>query len=252
MAKSTDDVFVTIMAGRGIELISYFQVDNVLINIIDPVFIGAHLASASEMSSKGCLKSDPLERVGNFALRDGKLVVVEYCDFPDELSRQRNPDGSLTFALGSIGIHIIDCNFARRLAGDPRSLAFHRAEKSVPIVDIPGSDGEHREQTAVKFETFIFDALPLASHSIVLEVDRTEEFSPIKNARGDDSPASARRHLVEQAARRLEAVGVGVPRGADGVASVKIEISPLFAMDHEELKRKLPRDFKFESDLLLE
>jgi UDP-N-acetylglucosamine/UDP-N-acetylgalactosamine diphosphorylase len=119
-------------------------------------------------------------------------------------------------------------------------------------VDQRGQTVEPDQSNAVKFETFIFDALPRASASVVLEVDRREQFSPIKNAEGPDSPATARRDLISQAARMMEQAQVKVPRGADGQPVFKIEISPLFAMDAEELAARLPYGFEIERDLLLE
>ncbi|MHC4634303.1 MAG: UTP--glucose-1-phosphate uridylyltransferase, partial [Planctomycetota bacterium] len=95
------------MKKRGVEFISYWQVDNPLINIFDPLFIGLHALDEAEMSSKALVKSDPFEKVGNFCLAGGRITIIEYSDLPDELARKTNSDGSLLFRLGSIGIHII-------------------------------------------------------------------------------------------------------------------------------------------------
>ncbi|MHC4739126.1 MAG: UTP--glucose-1-phosphate uridylyltransferase, partial [Planctomycetota bacterium] len=103
------------MKKRGIEFISYFQVDNPLINIFDPLFIGLHALDDAEMSSKTLMKTGPKEKVGNFCLIDGKITVIEYSDLPDELAEKQNPDGSLLFSLGSIAIHIINRAFVEKL-----------------------------------------------------------------------------------------------------------------------------------------
>src|SRR5437667_6442725 len=85
------------MKKRGVEHLSYFQVDNPLVQCIDPLFLGLHDLTGSEMSSKTVSKSGPLEKVGNFAVADGVLQVIEYSDLPDSLAKQTNPDGSLRF-----------------------------------------------------------------------------------------------------------------------------------------------------------
>ncbi|MEX0742408.1 MAG: UDPGP type 1 family protein, partial [Phycisphaeraceae bacterium] len=169
------------MADRGIQHISYFQVDNPLVRCIDPLFIGLHAIDRAQMSSKMVVKAGPLERVGNFCLADGRVTVIEYSDLPDELAEQRNADGSLRFNAGSIAIHVIDVDFVRELNRGRFGLPFHRAVKKVPHVDLAtGNRVEPTEPNAVKLETFVFDALPLCERSIVLETLRQDEFAPIK------------------------------------------------------------------------
>lgn len=96
------------MKRRGVEVISYFQVDNPLINIFDPLFIGLHAFDSSEMSSKALIKTGPMEKLGNFCLVDGKVTAIEYSDMPDELAEKRNEDGSLVFELGSLQVFCRD------------------------------------------------------------------------------------------------------------------------------------------------
>ncbi|MFO7897709.1 MAG: UTP--glucose-1-phosphate uridylyltransferase, partial [Planctomycetota bacterium] len=95
------------MAGRGIERISYFQVDNPLVPAVDPLFVGEHVRRGSEMSSKVLEKRDALEKLGVFGYVDGELRVVEYSDMSEELQRRRRPDGSLRYRYGSIAVHVI-------------------------------------------------------------------------------------------------------------------------------------------------
>ena len=116
------------------------------------------------------------------------------------------------------------------------ALPWHRADKKVTCVDPhTGERIEPDQPNAVKLETFIFDAIPLARNPIVYQTLRREEFSPIKNATGVDSPETARRDMVLRAARWLEQAGVEVPRLPDGRPNAVIEISPLFAPDAEAL-----------------
>ncbi len=230
------------MKSRGVEHLSYFQVDNPLVHTIDPLFIGLHDLSGSEMSSKTIGKAGPLEKVGNFCVADGKLQVIEYSDLPESLAKQTNPDGSLKFNAGSIAIHALRVSFIERLtAGGRLSLPWHRAEKKVPFVDASGTLVKPESPNAVKLEQFVFDAIPLANNPIVYETFREEEFSPVKNAEGNDSPATCRRDQIRRAARWLTASGTTVATKG-GEPDAVIEIAPALAVSQDDLKGKpLPK-----------
>ncbi|UCF44499.1 MAG: UDPGP type 1 family protein [Planctomycetota bacterium] len=227
------------MTRRGVELISYWQVDNPLVNVFDPLFVGLHVLDEAEMSSKALIKAEPREKIGNFCLVDGKVTVIEYSDLPDELAEKRNPDGSLVFELGSIAIHIINRSFVERLNREGFSLPLHRAVKKIPHIDAEGRFFEPAEPNGIKLESFVFDALPLASKSIILETKRSEEFAPVKNSMGVDSAESAREMMVARAAAWLESAGVAVPRKQDGSADCLIEIAPSFALERDNVRAKV-------------
>ncbi|MBN2593882.1 MAG: UDPGP type 1 family protein [Sedimentisphaerales bacterium] len=224
------------MKRRGIEFMSYWQVDNPLINIFDPLFIGLHALDKAEMSSKALIKAGPKEKVGNFCLVDGRVTVIEYSDLPDELAEKRNPDGSLVFELGSIAIHIINRTFVEKLNADDSSLPLHRAAKKILHID---ENGNTVESEGIKLESFVFDALPLASKSIILQTIRSEEFAPTKNATGIDSVETTRQMMITRAANWLESAGVTIPRKPDGSADCLLEIAPSFALEKEDIKEKL-------------
>ncbi len=227
------------MIRRGVEFISYFQVDNPLVNILDPLFIGLHALDGAEMSSKALIKTDPKEKVGNFCLVNDKVTVIEYSDLPDELAEKRNPDGSLVFELGSIAIHIISTSFVEKLNTKGFSLPMHKAIKKIPHIDQQGKLVEPAEPNGVKLESFVFDALPLASKSTILQTLRDQEFAPAKNASGADSAETAREMMVARAANWLESAGVSVPRKPDGSVDALIEIAPSFALENDDIKAKL-------------
>jgi len=230
------------MKKRGVEHLSYIQVDNPLVRVIDPLFIGLHAADGSQMSSKMLPKAYGKEKLGNFCLIDGKLTVIEYSDLPDHLAEQRLPNGELRFSAGSIAIHCLRVDFVEWLNDRPEGFAlpFHRAEKKVPHLDLEtGQYVEPRENNAVKLEMFVFDALPLCDTSIILESHRLDYFAPIKNADGEgavDCPATSRKLQIERAARWLEAVGVDVPRDDAGNVAATIELTPLAAVEPSDLR----------------
>jgi UDP-N-acetylglucosamine/UDP-N-acetylgalactosamine diphosphorylase len=224
------------MKKRGIEYLSYWQVDNPLVKIFDPLFIGLHVLDKAEMSSKALIKARPKEKVGNFCLVDGKVTVIEYSDLPDELAKKRNSDGSLVFELGSIAIHIISRTFVEKINTDDFSLPLHKAVKKIPYLD---EKGNQVESDGIKLESFVFDALPLASESVILQTVRSEEFAPTKNATGVDSTETTRQMMVDRAADWLESAGVTVPRKPDGSVDCLLEIAPGFALEKEDIKEKL-------------
>ena len=247
------------MKKRGVEFVSYFQIDNPLITIFDPLFIGLHALDNSQISSRAVIKAGPEEKVGSFCIADGKIMVIEYSDLPTKLACRRNPDNSLVFGLASIAIHIINLDFIEQLNAkglselkasmfskrhrEPShpasvSLPLHKAVKKIPHLDCHDNFIVPTEPNGIKLESFIFDALPLASRSIILQTLRGEEFSPVKNAAGSDSAQTAKEMMICRAARWLESAGVSIPRKPDGSIDCVIEIAPSFALDIDDVKAK--------------
>ena len=146
------------MRDRGVDTVFYLQVDNPMVAIADPGFVGAHRLAGVEVTSKVVRKRDPDEKVGVVAERDGHQLVIEYSDLPQRLATMRRPDGELAFAAGSIAVHLFALEFIAGLAASAE-LPYHRALKPVPYVDEHGRTIEPPAPNAVKFEQFIFDTL---------------------------------------------------------------------------------------------
>jgi UDP-N-acetylglucosamine/UDP-N-acetylgalactosamine diphosphorylase len=238
------------MKSRGIRTVFYFQVDNPLVRIVDPAFIGLHRQNEADVSFKVIEKLAPDEKLGVVVTVDGSPQVIEYSDLPAELAEQREPDGSLRIWAGSIAVHLFELGFIERLVRG-LTLPFHRAVKKVPHLDEAGTPVQPAAPNAVKFERFIFDALPLAGRSTMVETDRSLEFEPLKNATGPDSPATVRQRMSDVAASWLERAGASIPRRGDGTVPFGIEISPLFALDADELKSKVEPGRSVEGPLYL-
>ena len=224
-----------LMQGEGVDTLSYFQVDNPLVRCVDPAFIGWHLTRQSEMSSKTVTKAYAEEKVGVFCMQGGKLVVVEYSDLPLAMQRETDASGQLRFLAGSIAIHVLDREFVRRLAlgGEGVALPFHRADKKISVVDASGEPVKPQKPNGVKFEMFVFDALPFARNPVVVETLREDDFSPVKNAEGLDSPKTCRDDQLRQFARWLKENGATVPTDKTGLPPWPIEVSPLFGYDED-------------------
>ncbi|HEY1792931.1 MAG TPA: UDPGP type 1 family protein [Opitutaceae bacterium] len=222
-----------LMASERIDTLSYFQVDNPLVRCVDPAFIGWHLLRGSQMSSKMVQKAYPEEKLGHFCMRRGRLVVIEYSDLPMELQRRTDAAGALLYGAGSIAIHVIDREFVRKMARGDHALPFHRADKKIATVDASGGEVKPAKANGVKFEMFVFDALPSAGNPVVIETSRADDFSPVKNAEGVDSPASCRADQLRQFARWLRKAGAHVETDATGLPAFGLEVSPLFGYDED-------------------
>ena len=223
------------MADAGIDVISYFQVDNPLVQCLDPAFIGFHVMRGSELSSKMVPKAYPEEKVGLFCRQGETTKVIEYSDMPGELQAETAADGSLRYKAGSVAIHIFDRDFAARVGGGGGAdLPFHRANKKIPHADAEGNPVSPDEPNGVKFEMFVFDALPLAKDPVIIEAAREDDFSPVKNAEGVDSPRTAKEDQLRMFARWLKAAGSPPETDGSGLPKVNFEISHRFAVDEAD------------------
>jgi UDP-N-acetylglucosamine/UDP-N-acetylgalactosamine diphosphorylase len=222
---------------EGVEILSYFQIDNLIAPPLDPLFIGLHRIENSDVSSRMLSKTGPCEKLGNFCVSEGKLNIIEYSDMPPELAEKTDEAGNLSFIAGSPAIHIFNVEFIRSLTAPDSGLKlpWHRAEKKVPYVDDDGKVIHPEKPNAIKLETFIFDCLPFARKTIIIEALREEQFSPTKNPEGIDSAQTCRAMLVERDAKWLENAGIKVPRKPDGGADCLIELSPLKYLDAEDV-----------------
>jgi UDP-N-acetylglucosamine/UDP-N-acetylgalactosamine diphosphorylase len=237
---------------RGVRQVFYFQVDNPLVKVADPAFLGHHLAAGAEVSTKVVAKLSPTDKMGNLVTVDGRCTIIEYSDLPKELAGQKDDQGRLRIWAGSTAIHVFAVDFLARVTQGRTRIPFHVARKKVPYFGEEGAPVEPQEENALKFELFIFDVLPMAERWTVVETSRPEEFAPLKNATGADSPLEVRRAMSSLAADWLGRAGVAVPRQPDGSPAVPLEVSPLFALDAEELAAKVERPPAFDGPLYLQ
>ena len=220
---------------RNIALFSYGQIDNPLVQICHPELIGYHLLAESEMTSQVIRKIDPLERVGNVVMVDGKMQIIEYSDLPHDVAQQRNPDGSLFIWAGSIAVHVFNAAFLERLSQRADALPFHLAKKQVPFLDAHGVEHTPDQPNAIKFERFIFDLLPWARNALVVEGNTADVFAPVKNAEGaaSDTPTATRNALMRLHTQWLRQAGAHVQHGTP------VEISPLWALDERQVAQRI-------------
>ena len=213
----------------GYEELFYFQVDNPLVRIADPAFLGYHSLAGSQVSTKVVRRSSIEEKVGVYLNSNGKDAIIEYSDIDPEHMSALDDKGAILYWAGNTAIHIFSLSFIRELNRDGFALPYHCAKKTAYITS---SDWEPASVDILKFETFVFDAIPLASKTCCVETAREEEFSPVKNKNGPDSPETARKAMTRLHRQWLRQAGINAPSGT------KVEISPLFALDRDDFISK--------------
>ena len=220
---------------RGIEHFFYAQVDNPLVRACDPALIGYHLLSESQMTTQVVKKRFGSEKVGNVVSIDGRTHIIEYSDLPAEAAGRTNSDGELSLWAGNIAVHVLDVKFLAASAKNAGGLPFHRAIKQVPFLKQDGTIEKPSSPNAIKFERFVFDLLPMAERTMVVEGDAADVFAPVKNAEGSptDTASTTRAAIVAQHKRWLESAGVNVS------PNVKVEINPNWALEAGEVRMKI-------------
>ena len=233
-ASDKSHTVLTDLARRKVLYVHAYCVDNCLVRVADPVFLGYSIGKQSDCAAKVVPKASPTESVGVVARRGSKFGVVEYSEITTEQAEKRDEKtGELAFRAGNIANHFFTTAFLNNVEAFEDELAFHIARKKIPHVSLEsGESVKPSKPNGMKLELFVFDVLPFSKRFAVLEVARNEEFSPLKNApgTGSDDPETSRRDLLAQHRRFLEHAGATVNAG------VEIEISPLVTYAGEGLE----------------
>jgi len=255
---------LTDMKQRGIKYIQLYCVDNILVKVGDPLFLGYCLSKGAECANKVVRKGFPTEAVGITCKVDGHYQVVEYSEITQKSSEKRNKDGSLVYGAANICIHYFTFDFLERIVTvNETALHHHVAKKKIPFVNAEGNIVKPDKPNGIKMEKFVFDVFQFANNFVVWECQRDEEFAPLKNAEGasDFTPTYCRNALLALHQRWLRIAGaklvdssgkeasqMGSPAGeannndADNNNEEKdyvvlAEISPLISYSGENLSR---------------
>jgi UDP-N-acetylglucosamine/UDP-N-acetylgalactosamine diphosphorylase len=220
------------MNRRGVDWVFLYGIDNVLVRICDPGLIGFAAANHFPAVNKTVAKASPEENVGVLGYRNGRPAVIEYTELPPELAHQRDAAGKLRYGNGNIVTHLFRRDFLEQNAGS--NLPYHVAHKKIPTIDANGDPILPAAPNAYKFELFMFDIFPLLSDMAALQVRREEEFAPVKNKEGADSPATARNLLFALHRQWLLQAGVH----PDLLRERAVEISPLLSLAGEGLEKE--------------
>ncbi|KAM7354221.1 UDP-N-acetylglucosamine pyrophosphorylase mmy isoform 1-T3 [Cochliomyia hominivorax] len=219
------------MQKRGVLYVHAHSVDNILIKVADPIFIGYCVKENADCAAKVVEKSSPTEAVGVVAIVDGKYQVVEYSEISAKTAEMRNSDGRLTFNAGNICNHFFSTDFLQRIASTyEQELKLHVAKKKIPFVDNSGKRITPDKPNGIKIEKFVFDVFEFTQKFVAMEVPRDEEFSALKNAdsAGKDCPSTAKADLYRLHKKFIEAAG-GIVHGEE------CEISPFVSYAGENL-----------------
>ena len=222
----------TDMRKRGIEHVYTYCVDSCLAKVADPVFIGVAVEKNVEIATKVVRKRDAAEKVGLIIQKNGKPDVIEYSEIDKELAEAHDNKNSsmLKFRAANIVQHYYSFNFLESTETWMDRLPHHVARKKIAYLDPQTGEKVKPEQpNGIKLEQFVFDVFPFVDLDkfACLEVDRADEFSPLKNARGtgQDDPDTSKRDIMEQGARWIKAAG-GTVTSEQGKTE-GVEVSPL-------------------------
>ena len=218
------------LRSEGVAQIVYIQVDNILVPVDDTHLLGVAVSESADVVTKVLEKANPDEKVGHLVRVDGHDVIVEYTEVTAEQARSTDAHGDLIYRWGSPAMHCWSVAFLGRLADQNYKIPLHRSAKPLKA----WIDGETREVKGWKSERFIFDLIPEAKTSLGLAINRADEFAPVKNKDGTDSPATAVDMAHKQYSRWLLAAGVALSLPPAAL----IEISPLFAATQTQFLAK--------------
>ena len=185
------DGVIADMKNKGIEWVFIGGVDNVLAKMVDSVLTGLSIKNNVLAAGKSVVKAGPKERVGVFCKRNGKPSVIEYTEITEEMAEAQDKSGNLLFGESHILCNLFNIKAIENIS--EKKLPYHSAFKKAKYINAKGELVVPEKPNAYKFEAFLFDAFESLEDMTIMRVKREEEFAPVKNAEGVDSPETARK-----------------------------------------------------------
>lgn len=230
-----NDLILDDMEHRGIKYLFIYNVDNVLVKLCDPVFIGYHLHTHSDISCKSLIKRSADETLGALVSQSGKIKIIEYSDMPSALAKKRTEEGKLDFGSGSINTYILSVNFLKKVISEGKPMPVHLVRKRISALDSSGNIHDPVQSNGFKLEMKIFDLLEYTKKISILQANRNEEFSPLKNKNGIESFNSVSHDMYRLYFNWLNDNGIYVPKSR----VTAMEVTPSFAIDGDMFKEKV-------------
>ena len=230
------------MKSRGVEHLHVYGVDNVLTRAADPLFIGLCIHENAQVGKKVVWRAHKSEKVGVTVEIDGKMEILEYSEIPSDLADAEDDSGKLKYGAANICNHYLSVEFIEEILPKLNNV-YHVCKKKIPYFDnVTNTTIKPEAVNGYKFELFIFDIFPFATRWTVMEVDRVDEFAPIKNAPGSasDGPEHAVAMLNTQWKKWLSNHNATISDKGDGI----IEISPLKSYAGENLEEYQDQEIK--------
>ena len=178
------------MKQRGIEWIFIGSVDNALLKMVDVTLLGMAKKQNVQIASKSVVKANPHERVGVFCKMNGHPKVIEYTELPEKMAEEVDQNGELKYGESHIMCNLYTINAIEKVSTE--ILMYHSAFKKNSYIDENGKEVIPTEPNSYKFESFIFDAFEFFDDIAILRGKREDDFAPVKNAEGVDSPKTAK------------------------------------------------------------
>ncbi len=178
------------MIEKQVEWLFIGAIDNALLKMVDPLLVGIAHSSGVLAAAKSLVKCSPTEKVGVFCKKNNQPSVIEYTELPEKMANLRDENGELFYGESHIMCNMFHVDVLKSIG--ERKLPYHQAFKKINYINEKGEKVEASEPNAYKFESFIFDAFETIPELKILRVKREEEFAPVKNATGVDSPETAR------------------------------------------------------------
>jgi len=235
------------MTRRGVKYLHAHSVDNILVKVADPIFIGFCVQRKADCGAKVVEKTVPSEPLGVVCSVNGAYQVVEYSEVTLETASRQRDDGRLTFHAGNICNHFFTSDFLMNVANDfENQMKLHVANKKIPFVNSLGERNVPKEPNGIKIEKFIFDVFLFTKNLVLWEVPREEEFSAIKNAEGSSKDTQSTAKAALSNLHRSYVTKAGGELIGDGV----VEVSPMLSYAGEGLEQ-IVSGRKFQTPVLL-
>ena len=178
------------MKEKGIKWVFIGGVDNALLKMADTILLGMAIDKKVQIASKSIVKANPHERVGVFAKMNGHPKVIEYSEMPEKMAEEVDSDGELKYGEAHIMCNLYTIEAIEKISKE--TLIYHSAFKKNSYIDENGKEVIPTEPNSYKFESFIFDAFELFDDIAILRGKREDDFAPVKNKEGVDSPKTAK------------------------------------------------------------
>ena len=181
---------LTDMKEKGIKWVFIGSVDNALLKMVDVTLLGMAISQGVQIASKSVVKANPHEKVGVFCKMNGHPKVIEYTELPENMAEETDSDGELKFGESHIMCNLYTIEAIEKISKE--ILMYHSAFKKNSYIDLDGKEIIPQEPNSYKFESFIFDAFEFFDDIAILRGKREDDFAPVKNKDGVDSPKTAK------------------------------------------------------------